>query len=509
MEDDTPEVIRLPPRPIINVPSVDQGAVEMEDDTPIHIPLSSLDQGAVRMEEDTPIHVPLSSLDQGAVRMEEDTPIHVPLSSLDQGAVRMEEDTPIHVPLSSLDQGAVEIHKGYDLHRDKQEKSIQEMYEHNKRIRQTRPGGRRPTGSIDTRVRPTAPAPQPVVRPPRRRRRQRPTGSVDTEPTKSQQMEVTTQPPVIGVVQPNIGPGPKTKKRKPQIGLQKPMTRKRKQTQMQHIRDMLKNVGFQDIGLAALKKVEPIMMPPMTVVAPPYRPPNKPLPPSPPRKPPTKPTKPTKPPTKPTKPPTKPLSHPTHGTWLYKPPQPVLHASTSSSSQRVPERKLHKSEKKESRPHPKKSPKKKRSPKRVKIIREVRGGRGGGGRGSDMRVAPTQQVTVAGGKGGADVSALSAKIDKLLKEQAEQKKKAVGKKAFTAAKKQYRAYRKKLVANLKTSNKIIKKKELARIRRLPHKERAAARQILKEQLKQRLQNITKKLPAKIQTPGHLREIMRS
>ena len=96
----------------------------------------------------------------------------------------------------------------------------------------------------------------------------------------------------------------------------------------------------------------------------------------------------------------------------------------------------------------------------------------------------------------------------MLKDQAEKKQKTAAKKAFTAAKKQYRVYRKKLVSSLKASNKVIKKKELARIRRLPQKDRAAARQKLKDQLKQRLQNITKKLPTKIQTPGQLREIMR-
>ena len=84
---------------------------------------------------------------------------------------------------------------------------------------------------------------------------------------------------------------------------------------------------------------------------------------------------------------------------------------------------------------------KKASPKKEK---EVLRGRGDGGRGSDMKVAPTQQVTVAGG-GQAGLGQLVAKIDQLLKENRESKRKAAGKKAYGQAKKQYRAYRKKMV----------------------------------------------------------------
>ena len=124
--------------------------------------------------------------------------------------------------------------------------------------------------------------------------------------------------------------------------------------------------------------------------------------------------------------------------------------------------------------------------------------------GADMKVAPTQQVTVAGGGQAAGIGALVAKIDQLLKEQKEAKRKTASKKAFGAAKKQYKAYRKKMLASVKAQNKQIKKKELARIRRLPTSERAKARGILKARLSQREKAIKEKLPSKISDPGQLR-----
>ena len=66
-----------------------------------------------------------------------------------------------------------------------------------------------------------------------------------------------------------------------------------------------------------------------------------------------------------------------------------------------------------------------------------------------------------------------------------------------AAKKQYKAYRKKMIATVKQQNKVIKKKELARIRRLPNQERAKARAQLKIKLAQRHKAIIDKLPSKI------------
>ena len=121
-----------------------------------------------------------------------------------------------------------------------------------------------------------------------------------------------------------------------------------------------------------------------------------------------------------------------------------------------------------------------------------------------MKVAPTQQVTVAGGGQAAGIGALVAKIDQLLKEQREAKKKTAGKKAFGAAKKQYKAYRKKMFATIKAQNKQIKKKELARIRRLPTNEREKARGVLKARLIQREKALKEKLPSKISDSSQLR-----
>jgi len=159
------------------------------------------------------------------------------------------------------------------------------------------------------------------------------------------------------------------------------------------------------------------------------------------------------------------------------------------------------------------SPKAEKSPKK-----KLQRGRGQGAAqtaGPITKVAPTQQVTVSapsgsrGGAGaGAHVAALTAKIDKLLKEQAEQKQKKTKNKTFTLAKREYRNYRKRVSANTKAENKAIKKRELAKIRRMPQKDRAAARARLKQLLKERLDAVMKKLPAKIQTPGQLRELMR-
>ena len=123
-----------------------------------------------------------------------------------------------------------------------------------------------------------------------------------------------------------------------------------------------------------------------------------------------------------------------------------------------------------------------------------------------MKVAPTQQVTVAGGQQ-AGLGQLVAKIDQLLKAQSESKKKTAGKKHFTAAKKQYREYRKKMLASVKTQNKDIKKRELARIRKLPTNQRAKARGDLKERLKARTKAVQEKLPSKVTGPGHLQSLI--
>ena len=101
----------------------------------------------------------------------------------------------------------------------------------------------------------------------------------------------------------------------------------------------------------------------------------------------------------------------------------------------------------------------KASPKKEKIVYRERERRGTS---ADMKVAPTQQVTVAGSSGSAGIAALTQKIDELLKANKEAKNKSARTKAYTAAKKQYRAYRKKMVGAVKSQNKEIKKRELAR-----------------------------------------------
>ena len=125
-----------------------------------------------------------------------------------------------------------------------------------------------------------------------------------------------------------------------------------------------------------------------------------------------------------------------------------------------------------------------------------------------MKVAPTQQVTGAGGgQGAAGIGALVAKIDQLLKDQKDAKRKTAGKKAFAGAKKQYKDYRKRMLAAVKTQNKDIKKKELARIRRMPTDQRAKARSVLKQRLAARAKAVKDKLPTKISDPAHLQRLI--
>ena len=98
------------------------------------------------------------------------------------------------------------------------------------------------------------------------------------------------------------------------------------------------------------------------------------------------------------------------------------------------------------------------------------------GRGTDMKVAPTQQVTVTPTQqsSAAGMGNLSAKIDELLRRSKESKRKGKAKSALSGAKKQYREYRKKALANVKNENKDIKKREAAKINKLPKAQRAAA-----------------------------------
>ena len=60
---------------------------------------------------------------------------------------------------------------------------------------------------------------------------------------------------------------------------------------------------------------------------------------------------------------------------------------------------------------------------------------------------------------------------------------------------------------MKAQNKDIKKREAAKIKKLPVKQRPAARKKLNEALKQREDKVKKELPSKVQTPGQLRNLM--
>jgi len=131
-----------------------------------------------------------------------------------------------------------------------------------------------------------------------------------------------------------------------------------------------------------------------------------------------------------------------------------------------------------------------------------------------MKVAPVQQVSVAApqstgtAQGGRDNAELLKKINELLKAQKDSKRKKDGNKAYAGAKKQYRDYRKKQIAAVNKQNKEIKKRELAKIRRMPAAVRAKMRKQLAEKLKQRTDTIKKRLPPKITSPAHLRELLK-
>jgi len=207
----------------------------------------------------------------------------------------------------------------------------------------------------------------------------------------------------------------------------------------------------------------------------------------------------------------------------------MLERRVSTTSVPVPKkrrRKLVEKEKAVSFPRPKPpsppgSPKPKKQKRKVRFEEPIkrslkpallvrREGRGAGAKQrSDMKVAPTQQVTVTATQqsGASGLSGLSAKIDELLRASKESKRKGKQKSAYTAAKKEYKAYRKKVLANVKAQNKDIKKREAAKIKKLPVKQRPAARKKLKEALKARADKVKTELPSKVQTPGQLRNLM--
>ena len=186
-------------------------------------------------------------------------------------------------------------------------------------------------------------------------------------------------------------------------------------------------------------------------------------------------------------------------------PRPALHRTTVISSKPHPV---------PAKPTPAKPTPAPAKPAPAKVVYREGLGRGSG---SDMKVAPSQQVSVAApqstgtatGQGARENSELIKKINELLKSQKDSKRKKDGNKSYKAAKKQYRDYRKKQLAPMNKQNKEIKKRELAKIRRMPAAVRAKMRKQLAEKLKDRSDKIKKKLPAKISSPAHLSELLKT
>jgi hypothetical protein len=196
-------------------------------------------------------------------------------------------------------------------------------------------------------------------------------------------------------------------------------------------------------------------------------------------------------------------------TASYKPERKKLEAAKASVSfpvKKQPKRRLVARKTSASFPKPS-SPKAKPAPKAPKAKpsspRRVRFAD------SKMQVAPTQQVTVTPTQQSTSsgMSGLAGKIDELLRNQRDAKRKTAKKKAYSSAKKTYKSYRKKAMDNVKKENKEIKKRETAKIKKLPAKQRAAARKTLKEALKQRVDKVRKQLPTKIETSGQLKGLM--
>jgi len=120
------------------------------------------------------------------------------------------------------------------------------------------------------------------------------------------------------------------------------------------------------------------------------------------------------------------------------------------------------------------------------------------------QVHPSQQVSVSAPRGSSSgampapgLQALLKKIDDLLKDKAKATTKAKGKKSMTTAKKTYKLYRKKQMSDMKAKHKAYKKAELAKIRKMPMKQRAQLRKQLKDRLKTHEAALKQKLPTKV------------
>jgi hypothetical protein len=146
------------------------------------------------------------------------------------------------------------------------------------------------------------------------------------------------------------------------------------------------------------------------------------------------------------------------------------------------------------------SPKARRAPRVVERIIERRGDSG------RTTIAPSQQVSVPVTNTSPGIGILAAKIGELLKAKPKTKRKKNT--HFTQAKKQYKAVRTKRINQVKTENKDIRKREAAKIKKLPTKDRPAARKKLTAALKARLTKIKKEMPSKIETPAQLSNLIK-
>ena len=157
---------------------------------------------------------------------------------------------------------------------------------------------------------------------------------------------------------------------------------------------------------------------------------------------------------------------------------------------------------------PKRRARKARSPRSPR----QRVGRGSAGRGSTgpTTIAPTQQVSVPVTSTSTvpGIGLLASKIDALLRAALEKKGKKAQRSGFNKARKEYKQLRNKRIAQVKTENKAIGKRERAKIKKLPTKDRPAARKKLNAALKERIKKVKAKLPVKAETPGVLSNLIR-